>query len=299
MSKLKEIKKRIKSVNNISQVTNAMQLVAASRMRRAQENAKKGKQYAQRIKEIMLQLSLNKALTVNPLINPVYSDSHTILVLVFSPQRGLAGALPSNLLRYIHGFHQQLKSERYEVQYVTIGQKLRDFMISSNYSILADFSDLPEEPTTGDIRPIVTLITDLYLEKKVKKVFMVFPMFINAITQQPQSTVLLPLDMEGLGMAHEELPEQIEAEDLSAFTFEPTEEVILDELIPSYLETQLYQTRLETIASEYSARMLAMKNATDNAKEIKADLTIDYNKSRQAQITQELSEINSSRMERF
>ncbi len=297
MSKLKEIKKRIRSVNNIAQVTNAMQLVAASRMRRAQENAQKGKQYARRIRYIMLHLSLDSALTVNPFIDPTYSDSRHVIVLVFSPQRGLAGALPSNILRRLHTFEQELTADGYTIEFVTIGQKLRDLMIAQGYKITADFSDLPEVPTTGDIRPIVRLITEQYLEKKVGKVFMVYPVFVNAITQVPHSSILLPLDWEGLQIAHEDITDLTpEIATSATFTFEPSEAQILDELIPSYLETQIFQTRLETIASEYSARMVAMKNATDNAKDIRGDLTIEYNKSRQGQITQELSEINSARI---
>lgn len=274
-----------------------MQLVAASRMRKAQENAEKGKHYAKRIKHIMLHLTLDAAITTNPFVDPTYSVSKQAMVLVFSPQRGLAGALPSNMLRHLHAFKKELTQEGYTTEFITIGQKLRDQMLVQGFNITADFSDLPEVPTTGDIRPIVKLITDQYLNKQVGKVFMVYPVFINAITQLPRSSVLLPLDWEGLQIAHEDIADLTSEIATSAtFTFEPDEAQILDELIPSYLETQLFQARLETIASEYSARMVAMKNATDNAKDIKADLTIEYNKSRQGQITQELSEINSARI---
>ena len=297
MATLREIKRRISSVHNIAQVTNAMQLVAASRMKRAQENAAKGKLYAQRIREIMLRLSLNKTLTSNPLLDTSYSDSRTVLVLVFSPERGLAGPLPSNLTKFTLEFVRNLRSDGYDVHVVSIGNKVRDQLARTDITIIADFSDMPEVPTTADIRPLLKLITDSYLEKQVSKIFMVFPDFVNPMLQTPRVETLIPLNMETLALAEESFDASLADESYSDyFIFEPNEATILSELIPQYMETQIFQKRLETIASEYSARMVAMKSATDNATDIKSDLTVEYNKSRQSQITTELSEISAARI---
>lgn len=292
MAQLREIKRRIKSVHNIAQVTNAMQLVAASRMKKAQENAERGKLYAEKIRDILLRLSINKSVVSVPFVDPTYAEeANTVLVLVFSPQRGLAGPLPGNLLRHtlevIEGFEAQGK----EVHLVTIGSKLGK-QLAHQVTVVADFSDMPEEPTTADIYPILSMITSLYLEKKIREAFVIYPEFVNALVQKAKTEKLLPLTLDDLDDAMD-----IGAFDnTSAYAFEPSEAEILQTLVPNYLETQVYQKRLETIASEYSARMVAMKNATENAKEVKDDLTIEYNKSRQAQITQELSEINAGRI---
>ncbi|MCA9390210.1 ATP synthase F1 subunit gamma [candidate division WWE3 bacterium] len=296
MGKTREIKKRIKSVNNISQVTNAMQLVAASRMKKAQENAEKGKSYSEQIKQIMLKLSLNKTITDDPFIDPAYSqDAQADMIIVFSPQRGLAGALPSNLVRFATKFGNDIASAGRAVQLVTVGQKIRQQLANQPWEFVADFSDMPEQPTTADMRPLIKLIRDSYVNREIHRAYLIYPGFINALTQIPTARLLLPLDLEGLELSHETESLNTEMKSNSVYMFEPTREEIFEELIPAYIETQLYQTRLETIASEYSARMVAMKGATDNAKELKGDLTILYNKSRQAQITQEVAEINAVR----
>lgn len=297
MATLREIKRRITSVNNIAQVTNAMQLVAASRMRKAQENAQKGKLYAQRLREMMVQLSLNKTLNVDPMIDPTYTTSKNVYVLVFSPQRGLAGALPGNLTRFTIQFVRELEKNGYSVQLITIGRKVRDQLVFGGHELVADFSDIPEVPTTADVRPILKMITEGYLQHDAGKVFMIYPDFVNPMVQMPTAQTLLPLDIETLELAEEEFDKTAGVVQTdAAMIFEPDMGSILSELIPQYLETQIFQKRLETIASEYSARMVAMKNATENAKELKEDLTIEFNKSRQAIITRELAEISAARV---
>lgn len=299
MATLREINRRITSVKSIAQVTNAMQLVAASRMRRAQDNAQKGKLYAQRIREIMLRLSLDKNLTIDPLIDPHYSQAKNVYVLVFSPQRGLAGPLPGNITRFTLQFVRELQKNGYQVQIITIGKKVRDQLASGGFDIIADFSDIPEIPTTGDVSPILSLVTDAYINQEVGKVFMIYPDFVNSMTQTPTVQALLPLDLESLEIAAEEFAATLTGTGQnSTFEFEPDPESILTELIPLYLQTQIFQKRLETIASEYSARMIAMKNATENAKELKEDLVIEFNKTRQTAITRELAEISAARVGR-
>jgi F-type H+-transporting ATPase subunit gamma len=296
MSKLREIKKRIGSVNNIAQVTRAMQLVAASRMRKTQDNAERGRDYAHKIKRIILSLTQGSSTREYPLINPKYNSSKETLVILFSPKRGLAGPLVTNLLRHAIKQVENLTIAGETVHLVTIGKKLRDAMRVRGYSIVADFSELPESPTTGDIRPVVKLIEDEYLAQHYGKIIMVYPKFINPLVQNPSSRIILPLDINQLAVYDGDVDDSLG--DYMEFAFEPDAATILNELIPSYLETQIYQAFLETIASEYSARMLAMKTASDNAKELKGDLTLEFNKSRQAQVTRELAEIVGGRIGR-
>lgn len=290
MSKLREIKRRIRSVNNISQVTNAMQMVAASRMRTAQDNAEKGKLFTERIRELLVRLIANQSSTADhPLLDLTYSETNEVLFIVFSTQRGLAGSLPSSLLRFTQKQVQAVESQGKSAKVVTIGNKISEQLSRRNVTVIADFSDMPESPTTADIRPLIRLITDSYLNTEVGRVVVIYPKFINAMTQEPVAEDLLPLDPEDF---------VTDAEDhiSGGFIYEPSPSEILDAIIPRYLETQIYQARLETVASEYSARMVAMKNATDNANDVKSDLTLQYNKSRQAQITAEIAEITSGRI---
>ena len=297
MSKLRQIKRRIKSVDNIAKVTKAMQLVAASRMRRAQENALLGKKYAFKIKQLMIGLSQKAGKDLDPLVNPYYSpDYQKVYLLVFSPQRGLAGSLPGNLSRFILKLILKIKTEEQkEVEVITIGKKVRDQLVRRGIKIIADFSDIPERPTTVDVRAILKFIEENYLNHRVGQVLMVFPDFISVLNQKPTAKVLLPLNIDEV-KKYDETFEIQASSDSAEFVYEPNQKRIFSELIPAYLETQIYQARLETIASEYCARMVAMKNATSNASDVKDYLTLEYNKSRQSQITKELAEISAGRL---
>jgi F-type H+-transporting ATPase subunit gamma len=273
-----------------------MQLVAASRMKKAQENAVKGKDYPQKIKELMVRLSGNKNVLGSPFIEPKYAQEvDGVLLIVFSPQRGLAGSLPGNLARYTFRLIDEIQKTE-PVRVITVGRKVRDLLIRKGVNVIADFSDMPEQPTTSDIRPIYKLITEGYLAKEYGEVSLVYASFVNAITQIPVAKALLPLDLETV--LRYEQGYSVNVEGSGDFVFEPNQAAILDELIPGYLESQIYQARLESVASEYSARMVSMKNATTNAKDVKSYLTLEYNKSRQAQITRELSEISAGRLAR-
>ncbi len=297
MSKLRQIKRRIKSVEGIAKVTHAMQLVAASRMRRAQENAEMGKSYSEKIKEIMIRLAQKKDGELDPLIDPQYGvKGSTVIAIVFSPQRGLAGSLPGNLARYALRTIHDLEAEGSRVEVITVGSKVRDQLVRRGVHMVADFPDMPEQPTTADTRPILRLVQERYLSGAVREVILVYPKFVNAMIQQPVAKVLLPLNLDEILKFDDQFA--VDAVSSVNFLFEPSREMVLSELIPSYLETQLYQAKLETVASEYSARMVAMKNATSNARDMRTYLTLEYNKSRQAQITRELAEISAGRLAR-
>ncbi|MCA9391626.1 ATP synthase F1 subunit gamma [candidate division WWE3 bacterium] len=282
-------------MDNISKVTHAMQLVAASRMRRAQDNAMRGKSYTHKIKEMMVRLSANKNVKGNAFIEPEYADnvSGTMLV-VFSPERGLAGALPGNLTRYVLKLIESIEKDG-SVSVITVGKKVRDLLARRGVNIIADFSDMPEQPTTADVRPLLKLVEEGYTAREFGEVLIVLPQFVNAMTQIPVTRVLLPLDLDAV-LKYDDSLNVEDSGGAADFIFEPNIESIFAELIPGYLETQIYQARLETVASEYSARMVAMKNATTNAKDVRSYLSLEYNKSRQAQITRELAEISAGRM---
>lgn len=285
MSQLREIKRRIKSVNNIAQVTYAMQLVAASRMRKAEDTTKKGRDYMTKLKEMIVTIAKLAGPSPHPLLEPRDGGKNTLFI-TYSPQRGLAGGLPGNLLRFTSDQLFQVQQEGGDVYLITIGRKLRDQLVRRGYRIDADFSDMPEQMTTADVRPIVRMVEELFLTGQVDRVRVIYPDFVNAITQRPVMDQLLPLK-------HEEDVSQGNIGVKGVFSFEPTEGHVLGALVPLYLETLIYQARLETVASEYSARMIAMQNATENASEVKKTLTLEYNKSRQAQITTELAEITA------
>ncbi|NTV30567.1 ATP synthase F1 subunit gamma [candidate division WWE3 bacterium] len=283
MSKLREIKRRIKSVNNIAQVTYAMQLVAASRMRKAEQTTKQGREYMLKLREMLAKVASSAGPSPHPLLEQRVDGVDTLFIL-YSPQRGLAGSLPANLLRFASNLIFETERKNGKAYLVTLGRKLRDQLVRRGYRIDADFSDIPENLTTADVRPIIRLIEEMFMHRQVDRVIMIYPDFENALTQHPIAEQLLPISDNDLVTAHQSS---------SVFTFEPTVGEVLGELVPLYLETMVYQARLETVASEYSARMIAMQNATDNASEIKKSLALEYNKSRQAHITTELAEITA------
>ncbi|PIZ46706.1 ATP synthase F1 subunit gamma [candidate division WWE3 bacterium CG_4_10_14_0_2_um_filter_41_14] len=291
MSKLREIKRRITSVKNIEKVTHAMQMVAASRMKKAQDRALHGKQYTEKIKVMLFELKQSVS-TLHPLFDATYSkDAPTVLVVVFSTQRGLAGGLPGTVLRHTLKTVDAIKKQGKNVEVISIGKKIGEQLARNDVTVTADFSHLSENPTTGDIRPITKLIEGEYIDKKVSSVIVIYPDFINPVTYVPVSRMLLPFDETLFAQFDDKYERKDGHTSTGDFVFEPDAFAILDALIPRYLETQMYQARLEAVASEYSARMIAMKSATDNAKSLNDALKLSFNKSRQALITQEISEI--------
>ena len=288
MSQLREIKRRIKSVNNIAQVTYAMQLVAASRMKKAQDAAEQGKIYMATLKRMLARIARSAGPSPDSLLNN--RTGVNTLLIIYSPQRGLAGSLPGNMLRFTLEQIKNVQREGGSTTVVTVGRKVRDQLVRRGVKIEADFSDAPEKMTTADVRPLVRLIEELYTTGQVDRVTLIYPEFLSALVQRPRADILLPIDTDAL-----QSEDQIDT--TAPFTFEPSEVSVVNELVPLFLETVIYQARLETVASEYSARMMAMRNATDNASEVKDALTLEYNKSRQAQITTELAEISAGTME--
>jgi F-type H+-transporting ATPase subunit gamma len=273
----REIRRRIRSVTNIGQVTRAMEAVSASKMRRAQDRALASRPYADRAWDILTYLASQPAAgkVLHPLLEkrPV---RNTGLVLI-TPDRGLCGGLPTNLVREALSFLHRTQNPE---QIITIGHKGLDFMHRYGGDVVADFSGLPDQPALTDITPIAHLIIEDFLNGTFDQVCMIYAQFINTMVQRPTTRQLLPIEparMEGIGPV--------------AYTIEPDPQTVLGEVLEGFTVLQIYQAILDAQASEHSARMVAMRAATENAQALVEDLTLSYNRARQEAITTELLDI--------
>ncbi|MBZ0276823.1 MAG: ATP synthase F1 subunit gamma [Anaerolineae bacterium] len=292
MASAREIKKRIRSVKNISQITRAMEAVSASRVRRAQARVLASRAYSEKAWEILLnvQRTAAKGVPLHALLTE-REDIKTVMVVLITADRGLAGAYNSNIVRVAERFAQRLGKP---VRFVTIGRKGRDTLIHSGANVIAEFSDLPAEPTTADIAPVARLAIDEFLSGAVDQVFIAYTDFINTLTQRPVVLGWLPLipyTTEDQVAAEFVKDVPMVSGGAQDYEYEPNAAAILDEIVPRFTELQLYQAVLESQASEHSARMVAMRNASDNATQLTADLTLVYNKARQSAITAEILDI--------
>ncbi|MFZ6029691.1 MAG: ATP synthase F1 subunit gamma [Chloroflexota bacterium] len=286
MPNTREVRLRIKSVKNISQVTRALQAVSASKVRKAQQGVQQTKPYAERAWQLLSHIveqpghaSLHPLLAERP-------DPKNVLVLLITGDRGLAGAYNTNVVR--HCLQRFNKSET-PVQYVTIGRKGRDLLLRRRKHVIAEFSNLPAWPSFADVSAIGRLAVDEFLMRKADRVYLVYTDFINMVKQDPQVKQLLPLELDGEGSRVIEF--QGGHRTAAAYIYEPGETEILNEIVPRFTALQVYQAILESLASEHAARMVAMKNATDSATELVTALQLEYNKTRQQGITSEILDI--------
>lgn len=291
MPTLREVKNRIRSVRNITQITRALEAVSASRVRRAQARVLASRAFAEKAWEILVNIqAASKNLPLHPLLTE-RDEIHRVMVVVITSDRGLAGAYNANILRVAQRFATRLGKP---VDYVTVGRKSRDSLARLNANIVASFTDMPAEPMIADITPIARIAIDAYLGGEVDEVLIAYTDFINMLAQRPAVLGWLPLTTHTVA-------EQVAAEyvkdvasvsgGIQNYDYEPSAEAVVDEIVPRFTELQLYQALLEAQASEHAARMAAMKNATDNATQLTADLTLQYNKARQAAITAEILDI--------
>jgi F-type H+-transporting ATPase subunit gamma len=283
MANTRQIKRRIGTAANISKITKAMEMVSASKMRRAQEQALSARPYTRAIQESLQKVAQNTDPSLHPLLQS-HQEGKTILV-IFSTDRGLCGGLNTNLFKATW----QWSKEQSNIELIVVGKKAVAFARKMGFTILAQFTALPERITTVDILPLSSLITEGFLSREFHSVSMIYMDFINTLSQKVRVAPLLPLSQEVVMDPNVVVP-QLHSE----YTFEPNPREILDELLPYYLENTIYQTILEAKASEHSARMVAMKNASDNAKELVNELKLIFNKSRQAAITSELLDITTA-----
>jgi F-type H+-transporting ATPase subunit gamma len=288
MANTQNIRRRIKSIRNIGQLTKAMQMVAASKMRKAQNVALAGRPYAALMNRVLVSLQQRTDSKLHPLLQ--VREVKKELVVVISTDKGLAGALNTNLLREAASFDPNKTS------YVVSGRKARVFLARTRRDIMADF-ELKDAPAFIETKEIAKFCVEKFLSGEVDKVSVLFTHFINTVSQKPVVRTLLPISSFELPQAPADGATPRESTDpMIGYLFEPTPEGVLDVMLPYYLQYQVFQMILDARASEHSARMVAMKNATDNAKQFIKDLTLEYNKMRQAGITTELLEISTAQM---
>lgn len=297
MPSTREIRRRIRSAKNIAQITRAMEMVAASRMKRAQQAVLAGRPYAEKIAEVIHNLAGRlqgaDADDVSPLLKarPVKN----VLVIIFTADKGLAGALNTNVIRRATRF--LLNEANAESNIVAVGRKGRDFMIRYGRRLTAEFVNLGDRPSIRDIYPIARVATEEYTSGRVDAVYLVYTDYVNTLIQRPTVYRLLPVDITGVG-DEGSMPGDNKAHEADdgggvEYIYEPSPRDVLTQLVPRYVEVRIFQALLEHLASEQSARMVAMRNATQSAKDMISDLTLAYNKLRQANITREIIEVSS------
>jgi F-type H+-transporting ATPase subunit gamma len=276
----REIRRRIRSVTNIAQVTKAMEAVSASKMRKAQAQVTATRPYAEQAREVLSYIARLPSAdnSLQPLIQarPV----NRIGILLVTADRGLAGGFNANIIRHAANFMREKRAMGYEVEVVSVGRKGRDWLLRYDPVLRAEFTDIPDTPTTFDIGPITRLLVDDYTQGHFDEVYLLYTDFVNTIRQDPVAQKLLPIEPADPTVAM--APEYI---------FEPSPEAVLTQVLYGFTEVQVLQSVYESTASEHSARMVAMRNATDAAEELIDTLTLIYNKARQENITNELMDI--------
>jgi F-type H+-transporting ATPase subunit gamma len=286
MPNTRDIRNRIRGVTNTQKITRAMQLVAASKMKKAQDRALQGRPYAQQLARMLASLTDKVEDFSHPFIEEREVKKRGILLI--STDRGLCGSLNANLFREV------AELDKNTTAFVTIGRKARQFISRTARELLADFP-ISEEATFKELRPVVEFMIEQFKEGTIDSIEILYPRFRNTLIQEPALVPLLPLI--GLAeyvrkFAREQGVELVE--DSRELVFEPSADVILNKLLDRFVKREAYQMLVDARASEHSARMVAMKAATDNAKKLTDSLTLQYNKARQAGITQEILEITAA-----
>ncbi len=295
MANSRLIKRRIKSAQNIAKITKAMEMVSASKMRRAQEQAQASQPYAHKLLEILHTIATSTDPQLHPLLED-HPDGQPVLIIV-STDRGLLGPLNTNLFKACLDFEKKHS----DFTTIVLGRKAQEFAVRMGWNITASFLELPEKIGFNDIIPVAQMVRQGFLGKEFSSVHVLHMEFINTLTQQSKETELLPLRQSDFALPSSETAPtstaSTESEEgtASEYIFEPGAKEILDWLLPYYIEVEIYQILLDARASEHSARMIAMQNASKNAGEVVESLKLEYNKTRQAAITQELIEITTTK----
>jgi F-type H+-transporting ATPase subunit gamma len=274
----RDIRRRIGSVKNIKQITRAMQFVAASKLKRAQDATLAARPYSEKLDEVLADLAAVLGQEDHPLLATPGGGKR--LIVLITTDRPLSGPLNTNIVRFVS---RDIVDNPGDVVLITVGRKGRDAMRRSGVPLEAHFATFGDRPSFADVLPLARLITDDFLAGTYARVDIVYSLFVSTLVQRPTALTILPIqpadDTEGIPG--------------NQFIFEPSASAVLEQLLPRYVATRLFQAVLEAKASEESSRMVAMKNATENAEELIEDLTLSYNKVRQANITREMIEIAS------
>src|SRR5882762_7893644 len=289
MPSTRDIRRRIKSVKNTAQITKAMQMVAASKMRKAQQAALAGRPYATLMNSVLSEVSFHAGDFTHPLMEKRQGARRGVILI--STDKGLCGGLNSNLMR------EAAKFPKDTTVYVAAGRKGSQFLARTKRKLAAEFT-YKDTPLFSEARAISKFGQDLFLKGEVDRLDILFTNFISTLNQKPEVFPLLPVgQIKGVvAGVHGHAMEEKLLKGATEFLFEPNVEEVFGALLPHYINFQVYQILMEAKASEHSSRMVVMKNATDNAKQLIKDLTLEYNKLRQANITRELLEITSAAM---
>jgi F-type H+-transporting ATPase subunit gamma len=286
MASAREMRLRIKSVKNISQVTRALEAVSAAKVRKAIQALTATRSYATKAWQVLRHITNQPgSLNLHPLLM-ARANPKNALVIVMTADRGLAGAYNTNIIRYVL---QRFDKYHLPVKYITVGRKGRDLLLRMGKPVIADFSNLPSAPKFFSVSAIGRLVVDDFIKAEVDEVFLIYTDFVNMARQITTMKKLLPLEIENAEQLVQEFEQQTAP--AAAYEFEPDQKEILDEMIPRFTALQIYQAILESQASEHAARMVAMRNATDNAKELVSALQLAYNKVRQQTITNDILDI--------
>ena len=277
MASVRQIRRRIRSMENTAKITNAMSMIAASKMRRTQESALKGRPYSDLTKDLLADLAAqpHDEVDVHPLLQR--REVRKVEFVHITPDRGLTGGLTTAINRASGQF---LLGQSVDVSVIAVGKRGRDFMVRYGRDVRAVFTDLGDRPLVTDVSPIARLIIDEYSEKRVDAVYLAYTQFVNTTSQRPVVEPLLPV-----------VPADLTPQQATGYIYEPDAISVLSALLPRVVEMQLYHALLESVASEQSARMVAMRNATDNARDMVDDLALVMNKVRQEAITRDLLDI--------
>ncbi|OGO19010.1 MAG: ATP synthase F1 subunit gamma [Chloroflexi bacterium RBG_16_50_11] len=276
MPDIRKVKRRIKGVQNIAKITRAMEMIAASKMKKAQERGLAGRPYAEKIEQVIADLAALPDIGLqHPLLQrrPVKK----VAVVHIPPDRGLCGGLNGNLNRQLGGF---ILKQQNPVEVIAVGRKGRDFVVRGACKMSAEFTGMSDQPSYLDTLPISNIIIEEYTKQEIDMVYVSYAGFVSTLVQKPVMKQLLPVE-----------PAPIPGGQNVDYIYEPGAEAVLGSLLPRFVEMEIYHAILESIASEQSARMVAMRNATDSASELIGGLTLLYNKARQEAITRELLDI--------
>ncbi len=276
MPDIRKVRRRIKGVQNIAKITRAMEMIAASKMRKAQERGLAGRPYAEKIEQVIADLAaLPDGDSQHALLQR--REVERIAVVHITPDRGLCGGLNANLSRRLAGF---ILEQKVPVEVVAVGRKGREFTTRNACKLCAEFTGLSDQPSFLDTLPVSNIVIEEYTKGQIDKVYLSYAQFVSTLVQKPVMKQLLPVE-----------PAKIPTGQNVDYIYEPGAKAVLGGLLPRFVEMEIYHAILESIASEQSARMVAMRNATDSANELIGDLTLLYNKARQESITKELLDI--------
>lgn len=303
MPSTRDIRRRIKSITNTKQITRAMQMVAAAKMRKAQEAALRTRLYAKKALSLLSDLSFKTNPALHPLLRKV--ENKKVLLILVTTDKGLCGGLNANILKKAINFVQEQRKNAREGEFICVGKKGRDFMQRHGFKIIAEFLNFGDKFNLLDMSAVAQIPLQEYRKKTYSKIYLLYTDFLSTLRHEPRLRQLLPIErkelikLEELGkntmstFFHDREKKQTQEIKGFEYIFEPSPDSVLEVLLPRLCEMQIYQAVLEANASEHSARMIAMKNATDAAGDIITDLRLTFNQARQAAITREIAEISA------